>query len=296
MNPRVVILGAGFGGLCAARRLAGKPIDVTIVDRRNHHLFQPLLYQVATTGLAAPEICQPIRSLFAGHANVHILMDEVLSIDLKNRQVELGDNVVPYDYLIVALGSRTSYFGNKEWESFAPGLKTIDDALAIRSRVLQAFEDAEKSKDPDVRRKLMTIVLVGGGPTGVELAGAFSELARFVLRRDFRSIDPSQTRVVLIEALDRVLPTLEPELSEKALKQLEDLHVEVRLNTRVASIDADGVNLQGGERIEAANIVPISPSPITGMYLSLATWRRWRLQLAGKCQAWLPQPCRWALS
>jgi len=281
MKPRVLILGAGFAGLEAAKRLADKPADVTIIDRQNHHLFQPLLYQVATSGLSATEICQPIRSVFADAPNIRVVMDEVTGIDLDGRTVTARGGSHAFDYLIVALGCRTSWFGNDEWERHAPGLKTIGDALAIRSRLLRAFESAETSLDEPARARLMTIVIVGGGPTGVELAGACAELARHVLRRDFRNIDPRQTRVLLIEAMDRILPQLPARLGQEAARELEQLGVEVRTGTRVRSVDAEGVTLDDGEPIPSGNVVwaaGVQGSPI-GRLLGAETDRAGRVKV-----------------
>jgi NADH dehydrogenase len=195
-KSHIVVLGGGFGGLTFCQHFRHPAARVTLVDRTNHHLFQPLLYQVATAGLSAPEIAQPIRSILAKRSDVTVLMDEVTDLDLTNRQVLLEGGVVVFDYLVLALGGATSYFGHSEWEEFAPGLKTLEDALRIRSRVLLAFEKAENTADPAPRQALLTIVIVGGGPTGVELAGAFAELARTVLKRDFRRIDPTQARII----------------------------------------------------------------------------------------------------
>ncbi len=251
----IVILGAGFAGLAAAQQLGDTSARVTIVDRQNHHLFQPLLYQVATCGLSAPEISQPVRSIFARFSNIRTIMSEVRSIELHARQVRLDTEVLDYDFLIVALGSGTSYFGHSEWEPHAPGLKNLGDALLIRSKLLQSFEQAENEKDIEERRRLMTMSVVGAGPTGVELAGAFAELGRTVLLKDFRSIDPRETRVVLIEAADRIFPALPAELSEKALVQLKALGVEVLTNTRVLNVTDDALELSDGQALRAATKV-----------------------------------------
>jgi NADH dehydrogenase len=236
------------------------------VDRTNHHLFQPLLYQVAAAGLAAPDIAQPIRMILADHKNVSVLMDEVVGFDLTNRRVLLERNQLDYDYLVLALGGCTSYFGHPEWEAFAPGLKSLDDALRIRSRVLLAFERAEDASDPSERDKLMTFAVIGGGPTGVELAGAFAELARTVLPRDFRRIDPSKARIILIEAGPRILSHLPPDLSASAARQLEDLGVEVRTGSPVKALRTGEVELNGGEVIRAENIIwaaGVAAAPLT---------------------------------
>src|SRR3954463_2314724 len=232
----VVVLGAGFGGLEFCKHFRRPNARITLVDRKNHHLFQPLLYQVATAGLSAPEIAQPVRAIFSDRPDVTVLLDKVVDFDLANKKVLLEENTLAYDYLVLALGGCTSYFGHPEWEQFAPGLKTLDDALRIRSRVLLAFEKAENEAEAAQREKLLTIVVIGGGPTGVELAGATAELARTVLKRDFRHIDPSSARIVLIEGSTHVLSHLPVELSESAERQLEKLGVHVRTSTRVKAI------------------------------------------------------------
>jgi NADH dehydrogenase len=254
-EKHVVVLGAGFGGLTFCQAFGCSRARVTLVDRQNHHLFQPLLYQVATAGLSAPEIAQPIRSILRDRRNVTVLMRQVTGIDWARREVRLGESVLPYDYLVLALGSVTSYFGHPEWERHAPGLKTLDDALRIRRRILLAFERAENGVEAAERERLMTLVVVGGGPTGVELAGAFAELARRVLRRDFRRIDPRQARVILIEAGPRLLPQFPPRLSTKAAAQLARLGVEVRTQARVEDIGEGFLRLAGGERIASANVI-----------------------------------------
>ncbi|QQS15035.1 MAG: NAD(P)/FAD-dependent oxidoreductase [Rhodospirillales bacterium] len=253
-RPRVVIVGAGFGGLAAARRLAGAAVDVTVVDRRNYHLFQPLLYQVATAGLSPAQIATPIRAELRHAPNVRVRMGRVTAIDPARRVVVLEDGEIAYDCLVLATGARHSYFGNEAWERFAPGLKKIDDATEIRRRILTAFEKAEATTDPERRLALLTFVVVGGGPTGVEMAGAIAELARTALRRDFRAIDPADARVVLVEGGSRVLASFPPELSDRALRSLRGLGVEVRLGLAVTACDADGVDV-GGQRIAAATIV-----------------------------------------
>jgi NADH dehydrogenase len=251
----VVVLGAGFGGLTFCKHLRHPKARITLVDRTNHHLFQPLLYQVATAGLSAPEIAQPIRSILSDHPRLTVLMEEVVDIQLARRQVVLNKNILEYDYLVLALGGRTTYFGHPEWEQFAPGLKTLDDALRIRNNILSAFEEAETETDPKRRDRLMTIVVVGGGPTGVELAGAFAELVRFVLRKDFRQIDPGLAHVVLIEASPVVLSHMPLDLAESATETLRKLGVEVRTSTRVKSITAGCVHLETGDDIYSENIV-----------------------------------------
>jgi NADH:ubiquinone reductase (H+-translocating) len=253
-RSRVVVLGGGFGGLTFCQAFSAAGAEITMVDRQNHHLFQPLLYQVATAGLSAPEIAQPIRSILSQRKEVTVLMDDVGEIDLATRTVTLAASTLSYDYLVLALGGATSYFGHPEWEALAPSLKSLEDALGIRSRVLSAFEKAEAERDPTVRQRLMTIVVVGGGPTGVELAGAFAELTRTVLRADFRRIDPRQARVILVEAGPRLLAHLSEQSSAKAKQQLERLGVEVRVDSPVQSMSADGVEL-AGEKIAAANVI-----------------------------------------
>ncbi len=230
---RIVVLGAGFGGLEFCKRFHDPAAVITLVDQTNHHLFQPLLYQVATAGLSGPDIAQPIRSILSDRPDVTVLLDTVLDFDLAQKKVIFANGVLAYDYLVLALGGCTSYFGHPEWEQFAPGLKTLEDALRIRSRILLAFEKAETEPAAGERERLMTIVVVGGGPTGVELAGAFAELARHVLKADFRRIDASQARVILMEGGARILSHLPPELSASAQRQLEELGVQVRTNTRV---------------------------------------------------------------
>lgn len=254
-NPHIVVLGAGFGGLTFCQAFRHPAARITLVDRTNHYLFQPLLYQVATAGLSAPEIAQPTRAILAHRPNVSVLMDCVVGVDLAQRQVQLSGRMLSYDYLVLALGGRTSYFGHPEWEQFAPGLKTLEDALRIRSRVLLAFEKAEDTDDLAQRDKLMTVVVVGGGPTGLELAGAFAELTRTVLKRDFRRIDPTQARILLIEAASRVLSNFPPDLSASALRQLERLGVHVRTSTAVKEIRQGEVELASGELIRAENIL-----------------------------------------
>ena len=254
-TPRVVILGCGFGGLWAAQALRKAPVELTVVDRTNHHLFTPLLYQVATAGLAAPEISGPIRHILAGQRNVTVLMGEARSVDVAGRAVVLEDgSELPYDKLIVATGSINNYFGNDQWAPFAPALKTLDDALEIRGRILLAFERAER--EPDAARRLpwLTFVVIGAGATGVELAGTLAEIARHTLRGEFRHFDPRNARVVLVEGTDRVLPLYPPELSEKARLQLERLGVTVWLGRRVTEVDAGGVTL-GHDRIGAKTVL-----------------------------------------
>jgi NADH:ubiquinone reductase (H+-translocating) len=254
-QPHIVVLGAGFGGLTFCQKFRHPTARVTLVDRTNHHLFQPLLYQVATAGLSAPEIAQPIRGILSDKPNVTVLLDRAQDFDLAGRRVLLEKNTLSYDYLVLALGGCTSYFGHPEWEQFAPGLKSLDDAIRIRHSVLLAFEKAECESDPATRDTLMTIVVVGGGPTGVELAGAFAELSRIVLKRDFRRIDPGTARVILIEASPLVLSHLPTDLAANAMQQLSNLGVQVRVSTRVKAITRACVELDGGEVIAAENII-----------------------------------------
>lgn len=253
-RPRVVIVGAGFGGLSAAKALAGAPVDVVLVDKRNYHLFQPLLYQVATAGLSPADIAAPIRGIVRRQANVSVVLGKVTGIDPAAREVLTDEARISYDFLVLATGARHAYFGRDEWEPFAPGLKKIDDATAIRRRILMAFERAELEVDAGRRRDLLTFVIVGGGPTGVELAGAIAELARKTLSADFRHIDPRAARVILIEAGPRVLAAFPPSLSEQARRSLEQLGVEVRTGHPVDTCDAGGVSVSG-ERIGSRTIL-----------------------------------------
>ncbi len=240
--PRVVIIGGGFAGLEAAKALRKAKVQVTLVDRRNHHVFQPLLYQVATAALNPANIASPIRRILRGIRNVEVLLGEVQSIDKAHRTIQLTDGELPYDYLIVATGATHSYFGHDEWEADAPGLKSVEDAVEIRRRVLLAYEAAEREPDPRRRREWTTFVVVGGGPTGVELAGALAEIARHDLVHEFHHINPARSRVILVEAGPRVLPTYHEDLSAKAEKQLSGLGVDVRLNAKVTHIDGEGVS------------------------------------------------------
>jgi len=252
--PRVVILGAGFGGLFAAKKLANVAADITVVDRHNYHLFQPLLYQVATAGLPPSDIAWPIRSILSRQKNTSVLLDEVIDVDLDRRQVILQRESVPFDYLIVATGSTHSYFGRDDWEEIASGLKNIDDAIHIRRRILTAFEQAEMTESDAERERLLRFIIVGGGPTGVELAGAIAELAHHTLAADFRRIDPRSATITLVEAGSHLLPYLQESLSNYAHQSLERLGVEVRLGTPVTNCDAEGVTI-GGDRIAAATVI-----------------------------------------
>ena len=265
-EPHIVVLGAGFGGLTFCQSFRAPAARVTVIDRTNYHLFQPLLYQVATAGLSAPEIAQPIRSILSGRKDITVLLEKVVDLNLAEKKVVLETATLQYDYLVLALGGRTSYFGHPEWEQFAPGMKSLDDALRLRSRVLLAFEKAENTQDKSARERLMTIVVVGGGPTGVELAGAFAELARTVLRRDFRRIDPAHARIILIEASPVVLSHLPTDLAGSATRQLQSLGVQVRTSTRVKDLRRGEVELENGEIIHAENILwaaGVSATPLT---------------------------------
>jgi NADH dehydrogenase len=252
--PHVLILGGGFGGLWATRALASAPVHVTLVDRTNHHLFQPLLYQVAMAGLSSPDIAAPLRHILRRQPNVTVRMDDALSIDVNARRVTLADGTLDYDYLVVATGARHAYFGHDEWARHAPGLKTLDDALHIRRHMLEAFEAAERAVDPTVQEQWQDFVIIGGGPTGVELAGTLAEIARHALPREFRRSDPRRARIHLVEAGPRVLPSMPESLSERARRQLERLGVSVHTGQAVTAIDALGVNL-GERRIEARTVL-----------------------------------------
>jgi NADH dehydrogenase len=254
-RPRVLIIGAGFGGLEAARALGKHALDITLIDRRNFHLFQPLLYQVATAALSPGDIAWPTRSIFRSQPNVTSLMTEISSVDVQARTVSDGEAVLAYDFLILATGAAHSYFGHDEWSRFAPALKTVQDALSIRERLLGAFEQAELTADPAQRQRCMTIVIVGGGATGVEMAGAIAELAHRTLRGEFRHFDPRQARIVLIEAGPRVLSSFPEALSEIARGSLTSMRVEVRTAVAVTDCNSDGVSLAGGEHIPAATVI-----------------------------------------
>ncbi|HEV2695714.1 MAG TPA: NAD(P)/FAD-dependent oxidoreductase [Verrucomicrobiae bacterium] len=251
----VVVVGAGFGGLTFCKNFQMDDVRITLVDRTNHHLFQPLLYQVAACGLSAPDIAQPIRSILSEREDITVLLDKVTDFNLAGKKVTLEKSALDYDFLVLAMGGQTGYFGHPEWEKFAPGLKSLDDALRIRSHILLSFEKAENEASTAEHDKLMTVVIVGGGPTGVELAGSFAELTRSVLSHDFRRIDPTQARIILIEGSPNVLSHLPLELSVSAKRQLEALGVQVRTATKVQNIRQGEVELVGGEIIHAENIL-----------------------------------------
>jgi len=242
-RPHVVIVGAGFGGLEAAKKLACENVRVTVIDRTNYHLFQPLLYQVATAALSPADIAAPIRAVLSKCKNVEVILAEVESVDIEARKVKMPELEIDYDYLIVATGARHSYFGHKDWEKLAPGLKSLEDAIELRRRILMAFEYAEKIDDEAARRAAMNFVIIGGGPTGVEMAGAIAEISRYTMAKDFRHIDPSQARVILIEGEPRLLAAYPPDLSESARKQLVKLGVEVHTSTRATNLTEAGVQI-----------------------------------------------------
>ena len=285
LRKHVVIVGGGFGGLSVARSLASAPVRVTLIDRSNHHLFQPLLYQVAMAGLTPGEIAVPIRSVVRNQDNVRVLLAEVTGIDLEARRVQMREAApLEYDFLVLAPGAVNSYFGHDAWAPVAPGLKDLDDAIEIRRRVLLAFEAAEREADPLVQRTHLTFVVIGGGPTGVELAGAIAELATFVLARDFRAIHSDQTRVVLIEAGPRVLASFAPETSARAEATLRKMGIEVRTGARVTDIDERGVSL-GPERIDSSTVLwaaGVRGSPLLAT-LGLPTDRAGRLPVGPDC-------------
>ncbi|WP_298955033.1 NAD(P)/FAD-dependent oxidoreductase [uncultured Methylobacterium sp.] len=277
--PRVVIVGAGFAGLAAAKALAGSALRVTVIDHNNYHLFVPLLYQVATAALSPADIAEPVRHILAGHPNVEVILGTVEGVDPAARQVRLRDGEsVGYDRLILATGSTSTYFGHDDWAPHAPALKSIEEAREIRTRVLSAFERAERARDPAERERLMTVVVVGGGPTGVEMAGSIAELARHALARDFRHIDPTRARVILVEAGPRLLAAFPDDLAAYAGRSLERLGVDIRLGQAVESIDESGVTL-AGRRIPAATVVwgaGVTASPAAA-WLGLATDRSGRI-------------------
>jgi len=279
-KPRLVIIGAGFGGLSAAKALGRAEFDVTVIDRHNYHLFQPLLYQVATAGLSPADIASPIRSILSAQSNTTVVLARVSGVDLNRHQVVAEDKRIPFDYLVVATGAQHAYFGHSHWAGYAPGLKTIDDATYLRRRILLAFEKAETEPDAAERRRLLNFVVVGGGPTGVEMAGAIAELAKRALASDFRNIDPRCARIILVEAADRLLTPFDPALSEAARRALERLGVEVLLGTGVSDCDCAGVSL-GGARLEARTIVwaaGVQASP-AGEWLHAQTDRAGRVKV-----------------
>jgi NADH dehydrogenase len=281
-SPRVIIVGAGFGGLTAAKALAGKPFDITVIDQHNYHLFQPLLYQVATAGLSPAEIASPIRGILSRDQNVNVMLGKVSGVDTAQREVLAEGRRIPYDTLILATGAQHAYFGHDDWAAHAPGLKTIDDATYIRRRILLAFEKAETESDPAERARLLNFVVIGGGPTGVEMAGAIAELANRALAADFRSIDPRAARIILVEAAPRLLTPFDPSLSEAAKKSLEQLGVEVRLGAAVTALDAEGVSM-GADRIEARTVIwgaGVMASP-AGAWLGAETDRAGRVKVLG---------------
>jgi NADH dehydrogenase len=278
--PHVIIVGGGFGGLYAARELKRASVLITLIDRRNHHLFQPLLYEVATAALSPGDIAEPIRRVLRNQRNIQVLLAEVAAVDIQAHRVKLTNGEVPYDYLIVATGATHSYFGRDEWATIAPGLKTLEDAVEIRRRFLMAFEKAEWESDPKRRDALLTFVIVGAGPTGVELAGTMSAIARDALSREFRHIDPRQTRIILLEGLPRVLPPYPEDLSASAQRQLEKLGVEVRTGAKVTGIEPGAV-LIGEERIETENIfwaAGVAASPL-GATLGASLDRNGRVEV-----------------
>ena len=281
-KPRVVIVGAGFGGLEAARKLARAPVQVTVIDRHNYHLFQPLLYQVATAALSPADIAEPIRVVLRHQQNATVLLDEVTGVDKAARQVELRSGAAQdYDYLVLATGSQYTYFGHNDWPRLAPGLKSIDDATLIRRRVLLAFEEAETISDPVTRQRLLTFVLVGAGPTGVEMAGALAELAHSTLSRDFRHINPRTAHILLVEAGPRVLSGFPEKLAAFARRSLERMGVEVLLDTTIEAIDRNGV-VASGRRIEAATVIwcaGVEASPIA-QWLGVASGKDGRVSVA----------------
>ncbi|MFH1601071.1 MAG: NAD(P)/FAD-dependent oxidoreductase [Pseudomonadota bacterium] len=279
--PHVLVLGGGFGGLWATRALATAPVRITLVDRTNHHLFQPLLYQVATAGLSAPDIAAPLRHILRKQANATVRLDEVRAIDVGARRVDLAQGQLHYDYLLVATGSTHAYFGRDDWAPFAPGLKTLDDALSIRARVLSAFEAAEREDDPSRRAAWLNFVVIGGGPTGVELAGTLAEIARHTLPREFRRADVRDARIHLVEAGPRVLAAMPEDLSEKTRQQLQRLGVQVHTGNAVTAIDAEGITL-AGERLASRTVLwaaGVAASPL-GKQLGLATDRAGRVPVS----------------
>jgi NADH dehydrogenase len=278
-KPHVVIVGGGFAGLNAAKALNEAPVSVTLLDQHNHHVFQPLLYQVATASLSPADIAAPIRAILRRQKDLRVLLAEVTSVDLNQGIVHLDGDDLAYDYLILAPGATHSYFGHEDWRRFAPGLKSLDDAVSMRNRILVAFEAAERARSEEERRRDLTFVIVGGGPTGVELAGAIAEIANHSIARDFDNIDPRQARIILVEAGPRVLAAFPEKLSNHARTDLERLGVEVRLGVMVTGVDETGVDLASGERIEAGTVLwaaGVQASPL-GRQLGVATDRAGRV-------------------
>ena len=284
-RPRVVIVGAGFGGLNAARKLDGADCDVLILDRRNHHLFQPLLYQVATAALSPADIAEPVRAIVRKQENTHVLLAEVTGIDLEGRKVLAGDAAIAFDWLILAAGAVNDYFGHDDWAKHAPGLKTIDDALEIRRRVLLAFEEAELEEDEEERRAKLTFVVIGGGPTGVEMAGALREIAAMTIPHDFRRVDTPTAKVYLLEGGPRLLPSMSEASSRRAREQLEELGVEVRVDTMVTEVEDERVWV-GDDSVPAANVIwaaGVRGSPLAGAIDSVEPDRQGRIEVAPDC-------------
>src|SRR5438876_1696312 len=281
ITPRVVIVGAGFGGLRAARALRNAPVRVTVIDRQNHHLFQPLLYWVATAGLSPADICSPIRGILQKQKNTEVFMEEVTGVDVREQHVLMGDCSVQYDYLVLATGAHDNYFGHPEWEHYAPGLKSIVDATSLRRKILLAFEAAEIESDPEKVKELLTFVLVGAGPTGVEMAGAIAELAHKALAPDFRHIDTRMTRIILIEAAPRILASFPESLARKTQKKLISMGVEVRTGTPVTDLDKHGVVVDG-ERINTGTIIWSAgvPASSAGKWLGAEVDRAGRVKVS----------------
>lgn len=270
MRKKIIIIGGGFGGLSAAQEFGDFDADTTVIDKTNHHVFQPLLYQVATAALSPADIAEPIRSVLRKEKNITVVMDEVIDIDRTNRKVVTNNFKYPFDYLIVAIGSRHSYFGKDEWEKYAPGLKTLGDALNIRERILSSLEKAEKLNNPDEAKKFLTYVIIGGGPTGVEMAGAIAEIVSISMMKDFRNINSSMTKIYLVEGEPRVLTTYPPDLSERAAKDLESLGVEIIFDKRVTGVDDKGVKI-GDRFIETKNIIWAAGNTIPSLIKTLNT-------------------------
>lgn len=269
-NKKIVIIGGGFGGITLAKKLKNTDYQIKIIDKSNHHLFQPLLYQVAAAALSPGDIAVPIRSEFSNSKNVEVILGEVINIDRAKKKVITKDDQYEYDYLVVAIGNKHSYFGNDQWENYAPGLKTISDALNIRERMLLAFEKAELAKTENEKRKEMTFVIVGGGPTGVEVAGAIAEISKETLLKDFRNINTADTKIILVEGADKILQTFDQPLNDKAKQTLEKLGVEVRLNSFVKEINENGV-LVGSEFIEASNVIWAAGNKVSPILENLET-------------------------